>query len=141
MNVDKERTLPLTICSPLQYPLESRFIKIQRYGVIACCLLIALGIAVTLLSHSSDSQHKTFFEIVSDSSPWRGPLVRDNITELRFLFLHYNVLILLGIALLILLPVIRIAMMALIFFLQKDFLYVFLSSLILVVLLVGFLLS
>ena len=141
MNLPKTSQLPPPDSGPGHcHPLELRLVQVQRYGAILCVLLISSGIIGTVLTTPTGGPHPlSFTEMVRDVSSGAGELVFSNTSSFKLKFFHFKDLIIGGIVLLILLPVVRLMMTVVIFFFKKDFLYVFLSTLIFAVMFLGIL--
>ena len=125
---------------PSLHRVELLTANLLRYGVILCTLVIAVGICMSLAAGTQGSSHLGFFirEIVSGQLvPALPPLQCLAHSPLWTCLAVPDVVMDLGLALLIALPVARVAMTMVVFAVQKDLIYTVVSALVLAILLLG----
>lgn len=118
--------------------VETLIGNLLRYGVVFCAILIAIGLLQTFVFGAGDLA-SFLSELLSGKVLSAGRAI--SFAELFSLstFSDPHRLVCLGLLFLILLPVTRVALTLVVFLLQRDAIYVGISSVVLAVLLFGLL--
>ena len=114
--------------------------NLLRYGVILCTLVIAVGICMSLAVGTQGVSHLGSYiqQIISGHLvPALPPLQCFAHSPLWTCLAGPDVVMDLGLALLIALPVARVAMTMVVFAVQKDLIYTVVSAVVLTILLLG----
>ncbi|MCX6111213.1 MAG: DUF1634 domain-containing protein [Proteobacteria bacterium] len=114
--------------------------NLLRYGVILCTLVIAVGICMSLAAGTQGASHlgSVIQEIISGRLvPALPPLQCFAQSPFWTCLTGPDVVMDLGLALLIALPVARVAMTMVVFAVQKDLVYTVVSAVVLAILLLG----
>ena len=117
---------------------ELAIAHLLRYGVLVCAAIMAFGL-VLLLMHPG--QESLLAQAIQGHSS--AELAPRSLAELgqKLSILEPNAVIALGLILLIALPIIRVGLTVIIFILERDYVYIVIASLVLLVLILGIVLG
>lgn len=106
-------------------------------AIVARCLQIGVGISAAIIFIG------LFMFLLTGQSGYPGSAFPTNLTDVfrGVIMLKPYAIILLGLLILILTPVFRVAVSIIAFWKEKDFLYVGITSIVLIILIIGFMLG
>jgi uncharacterized membrane protein len=126
------------------FPIEEIISWVLRVGVVVSAVLIAVGVALLFLTgytgYSGSFSDLAGLVHYSQNTAGRFPTTPGDVLTGLAQFKPYA-LIALGLLLLIATPVIRVAASVVIFLLERDYAYVLITFIVLVVLIISFLLG